>query len=127
MYRNRYENKFVGIYIVKSFHVVNDIQDNVDISKNIIYVNSISVNSNTQRICHKLNLKNLKMIIWNKTCRNWEAFEWKGKLLPTKIVLRPRIPAQWQESENFWKQVWEKVNKRVPKGKFRKIKIVKTG
>ena len=41
-----------------------------------------------------------------------------GKFFPTKIVLRTRIPAKWQESESFLKQIWEKINNRITKGKI---------
>ena len=47
-----------------------------------------------------------------------KIYDYVGKFLPTKIILRTRIPAQWQENENFRKQVWEKINKRIPKGKI---------
>ena len=30
-------------------------------------------------------------------------YDYVGKFLPTKIILRTRIPAQWQSSESFRK------------------------
>ena len=47
-----------------------------------------------------------------------QMFDYVGKLLPTKIILRTRIPAQWLESESFRKEIWERINKRIPKGKI---------
>ena len=47
-----------------------------------------------------------------------KIYDYVGKFLPTKIVLRTRIPAKWQESESFRKQIWEKINKRITKGKI---------
>ena len=47
-----------------------------------------------------------------------KIYDYVGKFLPTKIILRTRFPAQWQDNENFRKQVWEKINKRIPKGKI---------
>ena len=40
-----------------------------------------------------------------------------GKLLKTKIVIRSRIPAAW-ESESFRKDIWQRINSRIPKGKI---------
>ena len=54
-----------------------------------------------------------------------KIYDYVGKFLPTKIILRTRIPAQWQDSENFRKQVWEK-KREFQKEKFPKIKMVKT-
>ena len=45
-----------------------------------------------------------------------KIFDYVGRFLPTKIVLRTRIPEKWQSSEIFRKQIWEKVNKRIIKG-----------
>ena len=41
-----------------------------------------------------------------------------GTELGNKIVLRTRIPAQWQESKSFGKQISEKINKRITKGQM---------
>ena len=46
------------------------------------------------------------------------AFDYVGKFLPLKIVLRSRIPTQWQTNENFRKQIWDRINKRIVKGKI---------
>ena len=40
-----------------------------------------------------------------------------GKLLPAKIVIRTRIPTAW-ESESFRNDVWQRINRRIPKGKM---------
>ena len=53
-------------------------------------------------------------------------YDYVGKFLPTKIILRTRFPAQWQDNENFRKQVWEKLTRGFQKGKFPKIKMEKT-
>ena len=45
-------------------------------------------------------------------------YDYVGKLLPTKIILRTRIPTQWLESESFRKEIWERINKRIPKGQI---------
>ena len=45
-----------------------------------------------------------------------KIYDYVGKFLPTKIVTR--IPAKWQESESFRKQICEKINKRITKGKI---------
>ena len=45
-------------------------------------------------------------------------YDYVGKFLPTKIILRTRIPAQWQSSESFRKEIWKKINKRIPKGQI---------
>ena len=47
-----------------------------------------------------------------------KIYDYVGRFLPTKIVLRTRIPAKWLENETFRKQVWEKINKRITKGKI---------
>ena len=43
--------------------------------------------------------------------------EYVGKLLPTKIVLRSRIPADWN-SESFRNGIWNRINQRIPKGQI---------
>ena len=43
--------------------------------------------------------------------------EYVGKLLPTKIVIRTRIPAAC-ESIDFRKKVWQRINNRISKGKI---------
>ena len=43
--------------------------------------------------------------------------EYVGKLLPTKIVLRTRIPMDW-ESESFRNTIWNRINNRLSKGKI---------
>ena len=47
-----------------------------------------------------------------------KIYDYVGKFLPTKIVLRTRIPAKWESCENFRKEIWEIINKRIPKGKI---------
>ena len=47
-----------------------------------------------------------------------KIYDYVGKLLPTKIILRTRIPAQWLESESFRKEIWKRINRRIPKGKI---------
>ena len=43
--------------------------------------------------------------------------EYVGKLLPTKIVLRSRTPADWK-SESFRNGIWDRINLRIPKGQI---------
>ena len=43
--------------------------------------------------------------------------EYVGKLLPTKIVLRTRIPLDW-ESESFRNNIWKRINDRLSNGKI---------
>ena len=47
-----------------------------------------------------------------------KIYDYVGKFLPTKIILRTRIPAKWESCENFLKEIWERINKRIPKGKI---------
>ena len=47
-----------------------------------------------------------------------KIYDYVGRFLPTKIVLRTRIPTKWQTSEIFRKQIWEKINKRIRTGKI---------
>ena len=47
-----------------------------------------------------------------------KVYDYVGKFLPMKIVLRSRIPVQWLSDENFRKQIWERINKRIAKGKI---------
>ena len=47
------KTKFVRIYLVKSIHVVKDIPENVDISENIIDVDSNPVNWHERRRCSR--------------------------------------------------------------------------
>jgi vacuolar-type H+-ATPase subunit I/STV1 len=47
-----------------------------------------------------------------------KIYDYVGQFLPTKLILRTRIPAQWLESESFRKEIWERINKRIPKGKI---------
>ena len=46
--------------------------------------------------------------------------EYAGKLLPTKIVIRTRIPAAW-ESMDFRKNIWQRINNRISKGKISEV------
>ena len=43
--------------------------------------------------------------------------EYVGKLLPTKIMIRTRIPSEW-ESESFRNNIWNRINDRLSKGKI---------
>ena len=43
--------------------------------------------------------------------------DYVGKFLPLKIKFRTRIPTQW-ENENFRNTIWERINKRIIKGKI---------
>ena len=45
-------------------------------------------------------------------------YDYVGKFLPTKIILRTRIPAQWQSMESFRKEIWKKINQRIPNGQI---------
>ena len=47
-----------------------------------------------------------------------KMYDYVGRFLPTKIVLRTRIPEKWQTNESFRKQIWNRINKRIPKGKI---------
>ena len=47
-----------------------------------------------------------------------KMYDYVGRFLPTKIVLRTRIPEKWQTNESFRKQIWDRINKRIPKGKI---------
>ena len=47
-----------------------------------------------------------------------KIYDYVGRFLPTKIVLRTRIPTKWQTNEIFRKQIWEKINKRIHTGKI---------
>jgi len=51
-----------------------------------------------------------------------KVYDYVGKFLPMKIVLRSRIPVQWETCETFRKQIWERINKRIVKGKSLKRK-----
>ena len=46
------------------------------------------------------------------------VYDYEGKFLPLKITLRTRIPAQWNDSVNFRKQIWNRINQRIAKGKI---------
>ena len=54
-----------------------------------------------------------------------KVYDYVGKFLPLKIVLRSRIPSQWQNNETFRKQIWERINKRISKGKISEDKDCK--
>ena len=47
-----------------------------------------------------------------------KIYDYVGRFLPTKIVLRTRIPTKWQTNEIFRRQIWEKINKRIRTGKI---------
>ena len=37
----------------------------------------------------------------------------------TKVTIRTRIPAKWENNDNnFRKQIWDRINKRIIKGKI---------
>ena len=44
--------------------------------------------------------------------------DYVGKFLPTKLIFRTRIPAKWETDESFRKDIWDKINKRISKGKI---------
>ena len=44
--------------------------------------------------------------------------DYVGKFLPTKVILRTRIPAKWENDAIFRKQILERINKRIIKGKI---------
>ena len=46
------------------------------------------------------------------------VYDYVGKFLPTKLVLRTRVPAKWENDENFRKQIWSRINQRLHKGKI---------
>ena len=46
-----------------------------------------------------------------------KVYDYAGKFLPLKISLRTRLPTEWN-SETFRKQIWERINKRIAKGKI---------
>ena len=46
-----------------------------------------------------------------------KVYDYVGKFLPLKIKLRSRIPLEWN-NENFRKQIWDRINKRIAKGKI---------
>ena len=45
-------------------------------------------------------------------------YDYVGKFLPTKVILRTRIPTKWENDAIFRKQIWERINKRIIKGKI---------
>ena len=45
------------------------------------------------------------------------VYDYVGKFLPLKIVLRTRSPTQWN-SVTFRKQIWNRINQRIAKGKI---------
>ena len=46
-----------------------------------------------------------------------KVYDYVGKFLPLKIVFRTRLPTEWK-SETFRKQIWDRINKRIAKGKI---------
>ena len=50
------------------------------------------------------------------------VYDYEGKFLPLKITLRTRIPAQWNDSINFRKKFWNRINHELLRGKLLKIK-----
>ena len=43
--------------------------------------------------------------------------DYVGKFLPTKVIIRTRIPKEWQ-SEIFRNKIWERVNSRILRRKI---------
>ena len=46
-----------------------------------------------------------------------KVYDYVGKFLPLKINSRSRIPLEWN-NETFRKQIWDRINKRIAKGKI---------
>ena len=46
-----------------------------------------------------------------------KVYDYVGKFLPLKINLRSRLPLEWNK-ETFRKQIWDRINKRIVKGKI---------
>ena len=46
-----------------------------------------------------------------------KVYDYAGKFLPLKINLRSRLPLKWND-ETFRKQIWDRINKRIVKGKI---------
>ena len=52
-------------------------------------------------------------------CRHgYNARDYVGKFLPTKIKLLTKIPNKWKNSESFRQQIWEKINSRLSEGEL---------
>ena len=47
-----------------------------------------------------------------------KIYDYVGKFLPTKVILRTRIPAKREKDTIFRKQIWKRINKRIIKGKI---------
>ena len=47
-----------------------------------------------------------------------KVYDYVGKFLPMKIGKNCRISVQWEMCETFRKQIWERINKRIVKGKI---------
>ena len=45
------------------------------------------------------------------------VYDYVGKFLPLKIVFKTRIPTQWN-SGTFRKQIWNRINQCIAKGKI---------
>ena len=40
-----------------------------------------------------------------------KIYDYVGKFLPTKVTIRTRIPAKWENNENnFRKLIWDRIN-----------------
>ena len=56
---------------------------------------------------------------------SYKVYDYVGKFLPTKLIIRTRIPAKWENDESFRKQIWSQINKRISKGKISEDKYGK--
>ena len=44
-----------------------------------------------------------------------KVYDYVGKFLQTKLIIRTRIPAKWENEESFRKRIWSEINKRIIK------------
>ena len=76
---------------------------------------------NSDRDCYKKELESeidvLEDIV-NMEMDSSKVYDYVGKFLPTKVIIRTRIPAKWENEVLFRKQIWERINKRIIKGKI---------
>ena len=47
--------------------------------------------------------------------------DYVGKFIPTKVVIKTRIPDKWTNSLKFRNKIWKKINSRLVEGQISEI------
>ena len=76
---------------------------------------------NSDRDCYRKEIESeidvLKYVV-DMEINSSKVYDYVGKFLTTKLIIRTRIPAKWENNKTFRKQIWSQINKRITKGKL---------